>query len=76
MTKQEKIMPMNDKLHPIGTLMYEDSLTPSGDANWQPHHSIWRVIAHRKCQDFPNAPIKLACELRLLRTEPLIRRVK
>ena len=64
-----EIIPMDEKLHPIGTLMYEDSTIPSGDANWQPHRSIWRVTKHCKCQDFPNAPVRLACVLELVRQE-------
>jgi len=73
MTKQEKMIPMNGELHPIGTLMYEDSTEPDHSTDWKPHRNIWRVIAHRECQDFPNAPIKLRCGIELVRQEPLIR---
>ena len=70
MIKQE-VIPMDGELHPIGTLMYEDNTIPRGDSDWRPHRNIWRVIAHREVQDFPNAPIKVACELRLAYQEDL-----
>lgn len=66
----EEIIPMDNKLHPIGTLMSEDSIIPSGDANWTPHRNIWRVIKHCKCQEAPNAPVRLACSIELVRQEP------
>ena len=67
----EKVIPLDDNLHPIGTLMYEDSTEPGGASNWRPYRNIWRVVAHRECQDFPNAPIRLACALALVRQEDL-----
>lgn len=63
MTKQGEIIPMDGKLHPIGTLMYEDNNEPDHSTSWKPHRNIWRVVAHRECRDFPNAPVKLACEI-------------
>ena len=55
MTTKEIIIAMDDKLHPLGSLMYESSYgTPS---------TIWRVIAHR---EYP--PIKL-CGIELVRQE-------
>ncbi len=71
MTKQEKIIPMDDKLHPIGTLMYEDSREDNGSNDWKPHHNIWKVIAHREYQEYPDAPIKIACEVVIVRQEDL-----
>ncbi len=68
---QEEIIPLDSELHPIGTLMYEDSTKPDYSSNWKPHRNIWGVIAHRECQDFPNAPIVLRCELNLVRQEGL-----
>ena len=74
-TKQEEIregiIPMDGGLHSIGTLMYEDSTIPSNSTAWKPHRNIWRVIAHRECQDYPNAPVRLRCELKLVRQEDL-----
>ncbi len=71
MAEQEEIKPMSSELHPIGTLMFEDFTHPSSDAAWEPHRAIWEVIAHRECQEVPGAPVRLACEVRLVRQEVL-----
>ena len=71
MPKQNKAIPMSDKLHPIGTLIYTDFTIPAGSTNWIPHRAVWRVIAHRECQAHPNSPTKLGCELELDHIEPL-----
>ena len=67
----EEIIPMDDQLHPVGTLIYEDSTIPQGSTDWKPHRNIWWVIAYRECQEFPTAPIRLACEIALVRQEDL-----
>ena len=56
-------------IHPIGTLMYEDVTTPDTSNDWHPHRVIWRVIAHRECQDYPNAPIVMRDEIQFVRSE-------
>jgi len=72
MTKQEEVIRMDDKLHPIGTLMYEDTLGDSTSADSSPHRTIWRVKSHELCASHPLAPTRLACSIELVRTEPLI----
>ena len=68
---REEIIPMDDKLHPVGTLFYEDMRVPDGGADWRPHRNIWRVIAHKECQEFPHAPVGLACAIELVRSEDI-----
>jgi len=65
MTKQN-IIPMDGKLYPVGTLMYIDVKKPDGSTDWKPHRSVWRVIAHRECQNFPDAPITIRNEIRFV----------
>lgn len=71
MTKQEEIMPMDDKLHRIGTLMYTDDIVPSGSTDWKKHRIIWRVSAHRECQDYPGAPIRIRDQIEMVRQKDL-----
>lgn len=68
---KEELVPMDSELHPIGTLMYEEHTLPDTSSNWKPYRIIWRVIAHRECQEYPFAPVKLACEIELVRSEDL-----
>ena len=67
----ETIIPMDDKLHPLGTLMFCDRITPNNDTNFFPTRDIWRVKAHVECQDFPGGPVRLACSIELARQERL-----
>ena len=65
------IIPMDDKLHPIGTLMYEDSTMPGSGADWRPHRTIWRVKSHELCAPHPKASARLACAIELVRQEDI-----
>ncbi len=67
----ENVIPMDDKLHPIGTLMDGGSVPFGGSTNWRSHRNIWRVIAHRECQVHPYAPARLACVIELAYQEDL-----
>ena len=60
---------IGDDLQPIGTLMYEEAIDSGTSTNWQPHRNIWRVTAHRECQDFPNAPVVVRNAIELVRQE-------
>jgi len=67
-TREEKI-PLDGELHPIGTLVFTEH--PEGDGSTLPLRTIWRVIAHKECQDFPTAPVRVGLELQFVREELL-----
>ena len=72
MNEQEVIIQMDDKLHPVGTLMYEDCKEPDFSSNWKPHRNVWRVTAHKECQEHPFAPVRLACAIEIVYQEELV----
>ena len=64
-----EIIPLDDLLHPIGTLMFTEDIVPSGSTGWKKHRIIWRVCAHRECQDSPCAPITTRTAVEMVRQE-------